>query len=106
MAEPEKIFQETEEEDRRSTSAENRYRRTIFDVPVTVTVSLGRKKMTVSEILDLDSDSIVPLSAGVEDPVDLVVDNRVIARGELIELEDGDLAVKITEVVDEGEPQD
>jgi flagellar motor switch protein FliN/FliY len=52
----------------------------------------------VSEILDLQPESIVPLTSHIEDPVDLTIDNKVIAKGELVETEDGALGVKITEI--------
>jgi flagellar motor switch protein FliN/FliY len=40
----------------------------------------------------------VPLTSRIEDPVDLTIDNKVIAKGELVETEDGSLGVKITEI--------
>ncbi|MBL4879379.1 MAG: FliM/FliN family flagellar motor switch protein, partial [Hyphomonas sp.] len=54
-----------------------------------------------SEILDLKPDSVIALSARIEDPVSLSVDNRLIARGELIETEEGGLGVKITEIAED-----
>ncbi|MCI4643376.1 MAG: FliM/FliN family flagellar motor C-terminal domain-containing protein [Hyphomonadaceae bacterium] len=92
--------------ERRDPSPENTYRRTIFSVPVTVTVSLGKVRLSVSEILDLKPEAVVPLTSGIEDPVDLTVDNKIIARGELVETENGGLGVKITEIPEEvgGDP--
>lgn len=84
------------ENDRRS--GENAYQRTIYDVPVTATVSIGQKQMTISELLELTADTVIPLSASIEDPVDLTIENRVIARGELIEMDQGLLALKLTEI--------
>ena len=72
--------------------------RSIYNVPVNVVVSIGQKRLTVSEILDLRPDSVIALSARIEDPVSLTVDNRLIARGELIETDEGGLGVKITEI--------
>lgn len=84
--------------ERRAKSAENQYRRSIYGVPLTVTVSIGQRQMSVSELLELKEDAVVPLTARVDDPVDLTVDDKVIARGELIETEDGLIAVKLTEI--------
>lgn len=103
MANPEEAQPEPEVLDRRDTSAANKFRRSIFNVPVTVTVSIGQKRMSVNEILELGPESVVALSSRIEDPVSLSVDSKLIARGELIEIEEGGLGVKITEIVEEGE---
>lgn len=86
------------DEDRRDPSASNSFRRSIFSVPVTVTVSIGQQRMSVQELLALRAESIVPLAAHIDDPVDLVVEDKVIAKGELIETDEGGLAIKITEI--------
>ena len=86
------------EVERREDSEENAYRRSIYGVPVIVTVSVGQKTMSVADLLKLSEETIVSLDSHIEDPVDLTIDNKVIARGELIEGEDGGLAVKITEI--------
>lgn len=91
--------------DRREQSAANNFRRSIYSVPVNVTVSIGQKRLSVSEILALGPDSVIALASRIEDPVSLTVDNKLIARGELIEIEDGGLGVKITEIVEEGEEE-
>lgn len=85
-------------DERREKSTTNVYRRSIYGVPLTVTVSIGQRKMRVSELLELKEDAVVPLTARVDDPVDLTVDDKVIARGELIETEDGLMAVRLTEI--------
>lgn len=86
--------------DRREPSAENAYRRSIYGVPVTVTVSVGQKTMSVADLLELKEEAVVALTSSIEDPVDLTINDKVIARGELIEGEGGTLAVKITEILD------
>ncbi len=96
MANPEEIHHP--ETDRRETSNANKYRRSIFNVPVTVTVSIGHARLSVSEILELRPESVVPLTSRIDDPVDISIDNKLIARGELVETEDGSLGVKITEI--------
>lgn len=105
MANPELAPSETEMLDRRDGSAENKVRRSIYSVPVTLTVSIGQKRLSVSEILDLKPESVVALTSKIEDPVSLTVDNRLIAKGELIELEDGGLGVKITEIAEEADEE-
>lgn len=88
-------------EERRDTSVENQLRRSIFSVPVTLTVSVGQAKLSVSEVLALEPDAVIPLNSRMQDPIDLLVDGRVIARGDLTETEEGGLAITITEIVKE-----
>jgi flagellar motor switch protein FliN len=88
------------DDDRRDASGRNAFRRSIYSVPVTVTVSIGQKRLSVSEILELQPESIVPLSSRIDDPVELSIDNRLIARGELVETGDGQIAVKIIEIIE------
>ena len=71
-------------------------------VPVEVTVSVGRAKPKISELLRLGPNAVLALDKRVDDPVELYVGDRLIARGELTELEaprEGQLAVRLTEVV-------
>ena len=84
--------------ERRDRSEANAFRRSIYGVPVIVTVSVGQKTMSVADLLELSEETIVPLTSRIEDPVSLTINNKTIARGELIEDDDGGLAVKITEV--------
>lgn len=72
-------------------------------VPVEITISVGRAHPTVSELLTLRRDAILPLDRGISDPVELYAGDRLIARGELQEMEgdpSGRLAVRLTEVVE------
>lgn len=105
MSNPEKAPAEPQVQDRREPSGRNSFRRSIYSVPVTLTVSIGQKRLSVAEILELQPESIVPLTARIEDPVDLTIDNKLIAKGELVETGDGGIAVKIIEIVERsGEP--
>ncbi|MEO9968476.1 MAG: FliM/FliN family flagellar motor switch protein [Hyphomonadaceae bacterium] len=90
--------------ERREDSEANNFKRSVYGLPVLVTVSVGQKTMSVAELLKLGEETIIPLSSHIEDPVDLTINDKVVARGELIEGEDGGLAVKITEI--EGETND
>ncbi|PWJ17407.1 FliM/FliN family flagellar motor switch protein [Jannaschia seohaensis] len=71
-------------------------------VPVEITISVGRAHPTVSELLSLKRDAVLPLDRGVDDPVELYAGDRLIARGHLQEVEgEADrLAVRLTEVID------
>ncbi len=98
MSEPEKAESVVGESERRSVAPENQYRRSIYGLPVNVIVSIGQKKLSVAELLQLKPDTIIPLTAKIEDPIELVVEDRVIAHGELIELEDGAIGIRLTQI--------
>jgi len=72
-------------------------------VPVDITISVGRAHPLVCDLLKLQMNSVLPLDQRIDDPVELFVGERLIARGELLEM-DGDmqgrLAVRLTEVAD------
>lgn len=72
-------------------------------VPVELTVSVGKARPRVRDLLRLRRDSILPLDRKINDPVDIFAGDKLIAKGELIELEGdqpGGLAVRLTEVAD------
>ncbi|MBT9385873.1 FliM/FliN family flagellar motor C-terminal domain-containing protein [Pseudooceanicola sp. CBS1P-1] len=72
-------------------------------VPIEITISVGKARPLIRDLLKLTRDSVLPLDRRVEDPVELYVGDRLIARGELEELDGdqaGQLAVRLTEVVD------
>ncbi len=88
--------------EQRDTSPEGQYRRAIFSVPVDVVVSVGQARPVIGELLAMRRDMVLPLSSRVDDPVEIMIGDRVIARGELEELGDdgGRLGVRLTEIVD------
>jgi flagellar motor switch protein FliN/FliY len=74
---------------------------TIAQVPIEVTISVGRVRPTVQELLSLGPESLLVLDRRVEDPVELYVGDRLIGRGELVETDtEGEIAVRLTEVAD------
>ena len=76
----------------------------VLDVPVTMQVVLGASRMSVAELLKLNRGSIVKLDTKVGDPIDVVVHGRVIARGEIVVLDQDDqrFGVTLTEVATPG----
>ena len=68
------------------------------DVDVQVRVELGSSTMNVQDVLKLGSGSIVGLNSLVGDPVNVFVNNRLVARGEVLVVREN-IAVRITEVV-------
>jgi flagellar motor switch protein FliN/FliY len=71
----------------------------IMDVEVPVSVELGRTEMPIGQILELGPGSIVELEKMASDPVDLYVNNKLIARGEVV-VADENFGIRITSVVD------
>ena len=77
----------------------------LHNVPIEVTVSVGRARPLVRDLMSLTRDSVLPLDRRVDDLVELYVGERMIARGKLVELggkDAGGLAVSLTEVADPG----
>jgi len=71
-------------------------------VPIEITISVGKARPKIKELLQLEQDAVLALDKRIEDPVELYVGDRLIARGELQELDGdqaGQLAVRLTEVV-------
>ncbi|MCF1710638.1 FliM/FliN family flagellar motor switch protein [Tabrizicola sp. J26] len=70
-------------------------------VPIEVVISVGRARPQIRDLLRLQRDAVLILDRRVDDPVELYVGDRLIARGELTELDGdhaGQLAVRLTEV--------
>ena len=69
----------------------------ILDVPLQVTVELGRTKKTIKEILDLSTGSIVELDKLAGEPVEIQVNGHFLAKGEVVVI-DENFGVRITEI--------
>lgn len=77
------------------------------NLPVEVTISVGRARPLVRDLLELGENAVLPLDKRIDDPVDLFVGGRLIARGQLEQVtgsENGQLAVRLTEVISNGSP--
>ena len=75
------------------------------DLPIEITISVGKARPSVRDLLALGENAVLPLDRRAEDPVELYIGDRLIARGELQELEGGEpgqLAVRLTEVANLG----
>ncbi|WP_299971301.1 FliM/FliN family flagellar motor C-terminal domain-containing protein [uncultured Roseobacter sp.] len=72
-------------------------------VPIEVSVCVGKARPLIRDLVALGENAVLPLDKGVDDPVELYVGDRLIARGMLEEKEDdpkGQLIVRLTEVID------
>ncbi|MFM8374467.1 MAG: flagellar motor switch protein FliN [Phenylobacterium sp.] len=76
----------------------------IFDVPVSISAVLGRATMSVSQLLQLNSGSVLELDRRVGEAIDIYVNNRLVARGEVV-IVDERLGVTMTEIIKDGDTQ-
>ena len=74
----------------------------VFDVPVTVSAILGKSAMEVSQLLKLGKGTVVELDRKVGEAIDIYVNNRLVARGEVVLVEDR-LGVTMTEIIKAGQ---
>ena len=72
----------------------------LLDVPVRVDVVLGEARMPVEDLLNMSEGEIVELQKRTDEPVDIYVSDRLMARGRLV-VADGQLGVKLSEIIDE-----
>ena len=70
----------------------------LMDVPMNVKIELGRTKMSVEDILSLGEGSVVELDKLAGDPVDVLVNDKLVARGEVMVVDDN-FSVRITEII-------
>ena len=70
----------------------------IMDLPLEVTVRLGHTRILIGDLLRLDKNSVLELSQGADEPLDIVVNDRVLARGEVVVMDDR-LGIRITDIV-------
>jgi flagellar motor switch protein FliN/FliY len=72
-------------------------------VPIEITISVGKARPLVRDLLRLKPDAILPLDKSVDDPVELFIGDKLIAHGVLEEMDgdhQGQLAVRLTQVAD------
>ena len=76
----------------------------VFDVPVQVSAVLGRAQMDVGELLKLGPGTVLELDRKVGEAIDIYVNNRLVARGEVV-IVDERLGVTMTEIIKDGDGQ-
>lgn len=70
----------------------------VFDIPVNVSAVLGRARLPVSQLLKLGKGAVIELDRKVGEAIDIYVNNRLVARGEVVVVEDH-LGVTMTEII-------
>lgn len=74
----------------------------LLDVPLEVTVELGRNRMTIQDLLALGPGSVIELDKVAGEPLDIVVNDRLIARGEAVVVNDK-FGIRITDIISRSE---
>jgi flagellar motor switch protein FliN/FliY len=82
----------------RSDNAEQVDLSLLMDVPLQVTVELGRARMTIESLLKLSQGAVVELNQLIGEPLDILVNNKLMARGEAVVVKDK-FAIRIVDVV-------
>lgn len=73
----------------------------LLEVPVRVTVQIGRSRMSLAELVKLGPGSLIPLDREAHEPADILVNGKVVAHGEVVTI-DSTYGVRITSVRSEG----
>jgi flagellar motor switch protein FliN/FliY len=74
----------------------------VFDVPVNISAVLGKASMSVAQLLKLGAGSILELDRKVGEAIDIYVNNRLVARGEVVVVDER-LGVTMTEIIKDGD---
>jgi len=74
----------------------------LMDVQLPVSIRFGETEMVLEEIVKLGVGSVIELNSGMDQPVELIVNNRILARGEVVTV-DGFYGIRITEITSAGE---
>jgi flagellar motor switch protein FliN/FliY len=77
---------------------------TVFEVPVSISAVLGRSSLSVAQLLKLGAGSVLELDRKVGEAIDIFVNNRLVARGEVV-IVDERLGVTMTEIIKDGDSQ-
>jgi flagellar motor switch protein FliN/FliY len=85
-----------------ATSAKDRNLNLILDIPLRVTVELGRTKMPVSELLNLTQGSVIELTKLAGEPMEVLVNDKLIARGEAVVVNEK-FGVRLTDIISPSE---
>ena len=70
----------------------------ILDIPLKLTIEFGRTKMLINDLLQLGMGSIIELDKTVDEPLEILVNGKLVARGEVVVMNDK-LAIKLTDIL-------
>jgi flagellar motor switch protein FliN len=76
----------------------------VFDVPVSISAVIGKAQLSVAQLLKLGAGSVLELDRRVGEAIDIYVNNRLVARGEVVVVDER-LGVTMTEIIKDGDGQ-
>ncbi|WP_018693098.1 flagellar motor switch protein FliN [Algicola sagamiensis] len=91
-------FEELTEESAPITAEEKRKLDTILDIPVTISMEVGRSKISIRNLLQLNQGSVVELDRVAGEPLDVLVNGTLIAHGEVVVVNDK-FGIRLTDVI-------
>jgi flagellar motor switch protein FliN/FliY len=91
-----------DQQPRSTDAAKGRRLELLLDVPLDVTVELGRARMSIQDLLAVGPGSVIELDKLAGEPLDIMVNDRLVARGEAVVVNDK-FAVRITDIVSPAE---
>jgi flagellar motor switch protein FliN/FliY len=81
-----------------AAAADNLSLETVYDIPVQITVVLGKTSMQVNQLLKLGRGAVIELDKKVGEAIDIFVNNRLVARGEVVVVEER-IGITMTEII-------
>lgn len=96
------VVDQTKEANILSQDVDNEKMELILDIPVAVTVEIGRTKMSIRNLLQLNQGGIVALDRLAGDPLDVLVNGTLVAHGEVVVVNDK-FGVRLTDIVSKSE---
>jgi flagellar motor switch protein FliN/FliY len=93
---------QTTEAEAKGSGVKDRNLNLIMDIPLKVTVELGRTKMPVSELLNLTQGSVIELAKLAGEPMEVLVNDKLIARGEAVVVNEK-FGVRLTDIISPSE---
>ncbi len=98
----EELKTEKTEKDVKSENAPTRDIDFLLDIPLEITVELGRKKMPIRELLQLGQGSVIELEKIAGEPMEILVNNKLVARGEVVVVNEK-FGVRLTDIISPSE---
>lgn len=74
----------------------------VLEIPVTLSLEIGRTRMRIADLLKLSTGSVIDLNKMVDEPLDILVNGRLVAQGEAVVI-DGKFGVRVTDIISQQE---
>ncbi|MCB0405746.1 MAG: flagellar motor switch protein FliN [Bdellovibrionales bacterium] len=98
MNEPKEVMSETPAAAEKTTAGSNDKIAQIMDIPLKVSVELGRARMLVQDLLDLHKGSVLELNKLAGEPLEVLINDKIVARGEVVVVNEK-FGIRLTDIV-------